>query len=310
MQQRTLDGAPTAQDGAPVIVPSAEADDLTAGAPRGPWARLRRDPVALVCLIVIALFVLAAALAPWLAPHPPNFQFLNGLTSDGSPLGSSGRFPLGTDSTGRDVLSRLLFGARISLTVGLLATALMITIGVILGATAGYFGGWVEMLLMRLVDVMLALPVVPLALATVSVFGSSVLTTIIVIAVTQWMYMARAVYGMVQSLREWEFVTAARAIGVGDRRILGRHIAPHLLPVLITYATLGIPGSILLEATLSFLNAGVPPPTASWGSMISDAQTYYRVDPALMLFPGLALVVVVLAFTLLGDSLSRVLEAR
>jgi peptide/nickel transport system permease protein len=152
--------------------------------------------------------------------------------------------------------------------------------------------------------------VVPLALAVAGVFGSSVPTTILVIGVTQWMYMARAVYGMVQSLREWEFVTAARAVGVGDRRILARHIAPHLLPVLITYATLGIPGSILLESTLSFLNAGVPPPTASWGSMIADAQTYYRLDPALMLYPGLLLVVVVLAFTLLGDGLSRALEAR
>lgn len=310
MQRSTVSGAPTTQGRTPMAVRAEEAHDLAAVAPRGAWARLRREPVAVICLGVIVLFVLAAAFAPWLAPHKPNYQFLDGLTSDGSPLGSGVRFPLGTDSIGRDVLSRLLFGARISLTVGLLATALMVTIGVILGATAGYFGGWVEMVLMRLVDVMLALPVVPLALATVSVFGSSVLTTIIVIALTQWMYMARAVYGMVQSLREWEFVTAARAIGVEDRRILGRHIAPHLLPVLITYATLGIPGSILLEATLSFLNAGVPPPTASWGSMISDAQAYYRVDPALMLFPGLALVVVVLAFTLLGDSLSRVLEAR
>jgi peptide/nickel transport system permease protein len=310
MQGGTVSGSPAMQSRTPVAVPAEEAHGLAATVPRSAWARLRREPVALICLIVIGLFILAAALAPWLAPHPPNYQFLDGLTADGSPLGSSARFPLGTDSTGRDILSRLLFGARISLTVGLLATALMVTIGVVLGAMAGYFGGWVELVLMRLVDVMLALPVVPLALATVSVFGSSVLTTILVIAVTQWMYMARAVYGMVQSLREWEFVTAARSIGVGDWRILGRHIVPHLLPVLITYATLGIPASILLEATLSFLNAGVPPPTASWGSMIADAQTYYRVDPALMLYPGLALVVVVLAFTLLGDSLNRVLEAR
>ncbi|HWE64723.1 MAG TPA: ABC transporter permease [Chloroflexota bacterium] len=301
--------APLAPGRGPLVA-AEDTHNLVAPTPRGVWARLRREPIALICLIVIFLFVLAAALAPWLAPHLPNYQFSDGLTADGSPLGSSARFPLGTDSIGRDVLSRILFGARISLTVGLLATALMIAIGVMLGATAGYFGGWVEMALMRLVDVMLALPLVPLALATVSVFGPSVPTTIIVIALTQWMYMARAVYAMVQSLREWEFVTAARAVGAGNWRILGRHIAPHLFPVLITYATLGIPGSILLEATLSFLNAGVPPPTASWGSMIADAQTYYRVDPGLMLFPGLALVLVVLAFTLLGDSLGRMLEAR
>lgn len=277
---------------------------------RSTWARLRRQRVAMICLVLISIFVLAAVLAPWLAPHDPDFQFDAGLSDSGAPVGHSAQFLLGTDTAGRDVLSRLLFGARISLTVGVLATALMVLIGVTLGATAAFFGGWAEIVIMRLVDIMLAFPVVLLGLAAAAVFGPSVRITILVIAATQWMYMARVVYSMVLTLREWEFVTAARAVGAGDWRIVIRHIAPHLAPVVITYATLGIGVSILLEATLSFLNAGVPQPTASWGAMISSGLTYYRADPTLVLYPGLTLAVVVLAFNVLGDGLNRALEHR
>jgi peptide/nickel transport system permease protein len=264
----------------------------------------------MVCLAIIVLFILAALCAPLLAPHDPNFQFDNGLSDSGAPLGSSLQFPLGTDTAGRDVLSRLLFGARISLTVGILATLLMVTLGVALGAISGFFGGWADVVITRVVDIMLAFPVVLLGLAAAAVFSPSVATTILVIAATQWMYMARVVYSMVASMREWQFVEAARGLGVGEWRIVARHITPHLVPVVVAYATLGVGVSILLEATLSFLNAGVPQPTASWGAMISSGLTYYRADPALVLYPGLLLAVVVLAFTILGDGLTRALEAR
>jgi peptide/nickel transport system permease protein len=274
------------------------------------WARLRRQRVAMVCLAIIALFVLAALLAPFLAPHDPNFGYTDGLTMDGSPLGSSGRFLLGTDTTGRDVLSRLLYGARISLTVGVLATLLQITLGVALGAISGYYGGWTSVVITRLIDIMLSFPVVLLGLTAAAVFTPSVLTTILVIAATQWMYMARVVYSMVVGLKEWQFVEAARAVGVGNQRIIWRHILPHLGPVVIANSTLGIGVCILLEATLSYLNAGVPQPTASWGAMINAGLSFYRQDPALVLYPGLCLTVVVLSFTLVGDGLTKAMQAR
>jgi ABC-type dipeptide/oligopeptide/nickel transport system permease subunit len=276
----------------------------------GTWARLRRQRVAMVCLLIIVLFVLAAILAPLLAPHDPNYGYTDGLTMDGRPLGSSTKFLLGTDTTGRDVLSRLLFGARISLTVGVLATLLQITLGVALGAISGFYGGRLETIVTRAVDIMLAFPVVLLGLTAAAVFTPSVPSTILVIAATQWMYMARVVYGMVLSLKEWQFVEAARAVGAGNRRIVWRHILPHLGPVVIAYSTLGIGVSILLEATLSYLNAGVPQPTASWGAMINAGLTYYRQDPALVLYPGICLTVVVLTFTLVGDGVTKAMQAR
>jgi peptide/nickel transport system permease protein len=280
------------------------------GRRHGAWSRLRRQPVTMLCLVVIVLFVLAAIFAPFLAPHNPNFGYVDGLTPDGRPLGSSGKFLLGTDTTGRDVVSRLLFGARLSLTVGVLATLLQITLGVTLGAISGFFGGWIEAIITRIVDIMLAFPVVLLGLTAAAVFGPSVPTIILTIAATQWMYLARVVYSMVSSLREWQFVEAARALGLGDGRIVWRHLLPHLGPVVIAYSTLGVGVSILLEATLSYLGAGVPQPSASWGAMINAGLTYYQRDPALVLYPGICLAVVVLAFTLVGDGVTRALQAR
>ncbi len=299
MQQGEVGSVPVASAG--LDAAPAEEDRILAAAARrrGLWAGLRRQRVAMVCLGIILVFVLAALLAPILAPHDPNFGYDDGLTLSGAPLGSSAKFLLGTDPTGRDVLSRLLYGSRISL-----------TLGVALGAIAGFFGGWAEIIITRLIDITLAFPVVLLGLATAAIAGPSITTAIVVIAATQWMYMARVVYSQVQSLKEWEFVTAARSVGIGEWRIVIRHIAPHMTPLVIAYSTLTIGTSILLEATLSFLGAGVPKPTASWGSMISDGLTYYRADPALVLYPGLAIAVVVFAFTLLGDGLTRAIEVR
>ncbi len=297
--------------GALTLASAEEETEARSVAPRpSAWARLRRRRAAMVCLVIILLFVVAAVLAPWLAPHDPNYQFDAGLSAIGAPVGPSAQFPLGSDTAGRDVLSRLIFGGRISLTVGLLATLLTVTLGVALGAVSGFFGGWAEVAITRLIDIMLAFPVVLLGLAAAAIFSPSVLTTIVVIAATQWMYMARVVYSLVLSLKEWQFVEAARATGVGDWRIVTRHITPHLIPVVVAYSTLGVGVSILLEATLSFLNAGVPQPTASWGAMISGGLTYYRADPTLVLYPGLTLAVVVLAFTILGDGITRAVEMR
>jgi len=311
MQSSELGEAQAILGGGQVLTTADEEQAVVAAAKRRTaWARLRRQPVAVAALIVIGLFVAAAILAPVLAPRDPNFGYSSGLTMDGHPLGASAAFPLGTDTTGRDVLSRLLFGARISLTVGVLATLLQVTVGLVLGAVSGYYGGWAELVITRIIDILLAFPVVLLGLVAAAIFTPSVPTTIAVIAATQWMYMARVVYSMVLSLREWQFVEAARAVGVGDWRIVWRHILPHLGPVAITYAMLGVGTSILLEATLSYLNAGVPQPTASWGAMISAGLTYYRADPALVLYPGLCLAVVVLAFTLVGDGLNKAMRAR
>jgi ABC-type dipeptide/oligopeptide/nickel transport system permease subunit len=274
------------------------------------WSKMRREPLALACLAFILLVCVAALLAPWIAPHDPNFGYDAGLDANGAPVGSSAQFLLGTDTTGRDVLSRLLYGSRVSLTVGVLATALTVVLGVVIGAVSGYFGGWAEIIMTRLVDIMLAFPVVLLGLAAAAVFAPSLTTAIVVIAATQWMYMARVVYTQVQTLKELEFVQAARSVGLSETRILVRHITPHLLPLVIAYSSLGIGISILLEATLSYLNAGVPAPTASWGSMIAGGFTSYREDPALVLYPGIVLTLVVLAFTLLGDGLTRALGGR
>lgn len=311
MQRSELGDVPAVLGSGSGLMSAEEEQAMVAAAKRrGTWSRLRRQKVAMACVVIIGLFVVAAILAPALAPHDPNFGYDNGLTLDGHPLDSSATFPLGTDTTGRDVLSRLLFGARISLTVGVLATLLQITLGLALGAISGYYGGWAEVIITRLVDIMLAFPVVLLGLASAAIFTPSVTTTIVVIAATQWMYMARVVYSMVLSLKEWQFVEAARAVGVANRRIVWRHILPHLIPVVIAYSMLGVGISILLEATLSYLNAGVPQPTASWGAMINSGLTYYREDPALVLYPGIALAIVVLAFTLVGDGLTKAVQSR
>ncbi len=311
MQHSNLADVRSGTAAASSLAPPGNDDTSVVGAKgRTSWGRLRRQRLAMVALLVIALFVAAAVFAPVLAPHDPNLAYANGLTMDGHPLGSSAMFPLGTDVVGRDVLSRLLYGARISLTVGVLATLLQITLGLVLGAISGFYGGWAETIITRLVDMLLAFPVVLLGLTAAAVFTPSILTTIAVIGATQWMFMARVVYSMVVSLKEWQFVEAARAVGVANWRIVWRHILPHLGPVTITYATLGVGTSILLEATLSYLNAGVPPPTASWGTMINTGLAYYREDPALVLYPGICLTAVVLAFMIVGDGLNKALQAR
>src|SRR5581483_10062034 len=251
---------------------------------RGVWRRalasLRRDKPALFGAVVVLAFVLVAVFAPALAPHDPAYQFPDGLTNNGTPLPPGGRFLLGTDDLGRDLLSRLIYGAQVSLTIGVLANLLAVVIGVAVGSISAYAGGWVDMVLMRITDIMMAFPV-------------------LLFAIVYWTTTARVIHGMVLSLKEREFVEAARALGAGGPRILLLYILPHLVSVIIVYTTLGVASTVLVEASLSYVGISVPLPTPTWGNIINEAQSYYHSDPWMMIFPGLAILVTVLGFNLL-----------
>jgi peptide/nickel transport system permease protein len=276
------------------------------------WRQLKRDRLALLGAVIVALLVLVAIFADVLAPYDPTVPFDDGLTLQGMPVPStlpeSSQFILGSDSSGRDLLSRIIFGARVSLTVGVLANGLAVTIGLVIGSIGGYFRGWVGALVMRFTDMMMAFPSLLLAIALVAVLKPSLWVIVLVIGLVYWTWIARVVYGEVLSLREREFVTAAVCAGASARRVLFRHILPHLIPTAIVWGTLGIATNVMLEASLSYLGIGVQPPTPSWGGMIQQGQYYYRSAPWLILFPGLAIMLTVLSFNLLGDGLRDALD--
>jgi peptide/nickel transport system permease protein len=269
---------------------------------------LRRDPVALISVLAVIVLALVAVFAPLLAPHNPLQAYPNGLSADGAPVGPGSSFLLGTDPNGRDVLSRLIFGARVSLLVGVVATGLASAIGVLVGGIAGYAGGIVDSVLMRITDVVLSFPILLFCVALIAITGPSTRNVMLVIAFGYWTYLARIVRSLVLSLKEREFVVAARTLGIGHRAILQRHILPHLVPAIIVYSTLGVATSILIEASLSYLGIGVPLPQASWGQMISQGQQYFQTAPWLLIAPGVALVLTVLAFNLAGDWLTDLLD--
>ena len=296
---------------------------------RRAWRHLRRDPSFWIGGVLVAVVVVAAVFAPFIAPHDPNFAYRvrdGGLTDRGDPVGPSVRFPLGTDRLGRDELSSLMHGARPSLTVGIAANVVAALLGTAVGAVAGFAGNPrmhvrfgrrgiglrlpIETFLMRLTDVTLALPALLLAMALASVVGQSLWLVAGVIAALLWTATARIVYGRVLDVKRNEFVLAAEAVGLSPARILVRHVLPHVLSLVVVYATLGISSTILFESTLSFLGAGVPPPTASWGAMIAEHVSYYASQPRLMILPGLAILLTVLGFNLLGDSLRDALDPR
>jgi peptide/nickel transport system permease protein len=272
------------------------------------WLRFRQDRFAIAGLAVIVILVLVAILAPWIAPHDPTIQFRDGLQADGMPVAPSAKFLLGTDNLGRDLLSRVMWAARVSLLIGVVANSLALTIGVILGIVAGFFRGVTETLMMRATDVMMAFPIYMLAIALVSVLKPSIWILIFVIGFVYWTPMTRVIHGEVLSIREKEFVAAARLTGCTNVRILYRHILPHLVAPIIVYATLGIGSIILFEATMSYIGLGVQPPTPSWGSMIATGQPYYLTAPLLVVAPGVMMVVTVLAFNLVGDALRDALD--
>jgi peptide/nickel transport system permease protein len=276
--------------------------------------RLRKDKVAMISLAVILLIVLMAIFAPVftaITGHPPNEQYRDiGLTPDGLPRGPNGTFWLGTDDLGRDILVRIAYGARVSLLVGVIATAITVVIGVVLGLAAGFLGGITDTVLARLIDVVLSVPFLLVAIALVSVTGPSLTVTVLVIGCFSWASVARIVRGQVLSLREREFVEAARSLGAGDGRIMFVDVLPNVMAPVIVYTTLLIPVVIVTQATLSFLGLGLPPPTADWGGMISSSQNYYTTAWWFILFPGLALLITTLAFNLFGDGVRDAFDPR
>ncbi len=258
------------------------------------------DPLLRVGLAMGALLVLVAVVGPAAAPFDPAAAVAPQLAE---PMPPAAPFYLGTDDLGRDVLSRLLWGARISLLVGAVAMVVTMVIGTAIGIAAGYFGGLVDVVLMRVTDVMLAFPGLLLAVALVAVLRPSVWTIFVVIGLVSWTGVARVIRSEVLSLRERDFVLAARALGARDARVLGRHVLPNVLPTIVVIAALSTSGTILLDAGLSFLGIGVPPPTPTWGRMIQEATSYYRAAPWLMLFPGAALLYAVLTFNFIAYGL-------
>jgi len=272
------------------------------------WTRFRRDKTAVFGLIAIAIFAATALGAPIFAPYDPAEQFFDGLTLEGSPLPPGSRFWLGTDTIGRDQLSRLLYGARTSLLIGTIANGLAVTIGALLGVTAGYMRGWIGATIMRLTDLMMAFPPLLLAIALAAILKPGLGIVIVVIALVNWVQVARVIHAETMSLSEKEYIEAARGLGAGTGRILFRHLVPHLVPTVIVYATLGIATTVLLEAMLSFLGRGVQPPTPAWGMMIFESQSYFLTAPWLVFIPGAAILFLALAFNLVGDGLRDALD--
>jgi peptide/nickel transport system permease protein len=286
--------------------------DLGRSPSRLVFDRLRKDNVAIASVVVIVLVSLMAICAPLIARivgHGPDTQYLTtGLSPDGIPLGPNRHFLFGTDDLGRDVFVRVAYGARISLLVGVVATGLAIGTGVIIGLVAGYYGRVVDTVLSRSMDVVLSLPYLVFAIALVSIVGPSLWISIGVIAFFSWATVGRVVRGQTLSLKEREFVEAARSLGAGDIRIMFVEILPNAMAPVIVYATLLIPAAIVFEATLSFLGLGIVPPTPSWGNMLAESLQYFQVAWWFVVFPGGALLVTTLAFNLLGDSVRDALD--
>jgi peptide/nickel transport system permease protein len=272
------------------------------------WSRFRRDRLAFYSLGVIALFVAAAIFARLLAPYDPSAQFFDGLTLEGSPLPPSARFWFGTDTNGRDQLSRLLYGAQTSLLIGIVANGIAVFIGAGLGLVAGYVRGLMGAVIMRFTDLMMAFPPLLLAIALAAILKPGLNIVILVIALVNWVQIARVIYAETVALSEREYIEAARAMGAGTGRILLRHLLPHLVPTVIVYATLGIATTVLLESTLSFLGRGVQPPTPAWGMMIFESQSYFLNAPWLVFIPGAAILILALSFNLVGDGLRDALD--
>ena len=278
------------------------------------WARLRRDRVAIASALVIAAIVLVALLAPLIADllghHPDQTDQVHGLSPEGLPRGPSWAHPFGTDSLGRDVLIRVIYAARILMLAGVVASTTAVVVGVVVGLFAGYVGGVVDNFLSRMMDVILSFPFLLFGIALVSIVGPSLGVVIGVIAFFSWASVGRIVRGQTISLKEREYVEAARSIGASGVRIMFSEILPNLVAPVLVYLTLLIPSSIVFEATLSFLGLGVVPPTPTWGNMLAESLGFYQVAWWYVLFPAAALLTTTLAFNLLGDSVRDAFDPR
>ncbi|MFQ5857177.1 MAG: ABC transporter permease [Anaerolineae bacterium] len=270
------------------------------------WHQVRCNRLAVIGMIILLTLILVAITAPWIAPHDPYTMNLRGALQ---PPNSPGHI-LGSDELGRDNLSRLIFGSRVSLTVGLLVVGIAGSIGVTLGAISGYYGGLIDNVIMRLVDVLLAFPFLVLAIAVVAIVGPSLTNMMIVLGGVSWIGYARLVRGLVLTLREEEYIIAAHVVGVRNSRIIWRHILPNCLGVIIVQATFGVAAAILAASGLSFLGMGAQPPAAEWGAMLSTAKPYLRQRPMMSIAPGMAIMITVLAINFVGDALRDALDPR
>jgi peptide/nickel transport system permease protein len=276
--------------------------------PQTALRRLMRRKLAVLGLVVIAVVIGCALAAPLIVAHAPDEQMFDGLTLEGAPMPPGGAYLFGTDLLGRDLFSRILYGARTSLVIGVVANGMALLIGALVGLVAGYFRGWIGAVLMRFTDLMMAFPALLLAICLAAIFQPSLWIVALVIALVNWVQTARVIYTETSSLATRDFIAAERTLGASTPRILFHHILPHLMPTIIVWGTLGISTTVLLEATLSFLGVGVQPPTPSWGNIIFENQTYFQSAPWLVFIPGAAIILLALAFNLVGDALRDVLD--
>nr|WP_075576853.1 ABC transporter permease [Olsenella timonensis] len=276
------------------------------------WARLRKNKLAMIgaawIIFVILVAVTADLWAPQLLGSPTAID--TATAASNARLAPSLEHPFGTDASGRDVLVRVIYGARVSLTVGVVATLISTAIGLVMGAIAAYYGGIWDTIIMRLADMFLAFPYTLFVIALIAVIGRSLQNVFIAIGILGWPSIARVFRSAILSIKENDYVDAARAMGASDLRIVARHIFPNSVASIVVYATMNIGGAILTESALSYLGMGVTPPTPSWGTMIQDGQTFLQTEPWLMILPGLAILTTVLAFSLLGDGLRDALDVK
>ncbi len=269
------------------------------------WHRFRKNPLSSAAAVTILILAVVALAAPLIAPFDPTHIDVDNILA-----APDAHHPFGTDELGRDVLSRMIWGSRVSLKVGFIAVGIAITIGVSIGSLAGYYGGKVDAVLMRFVDVMLTFPTFFLILAVIAILEPSLSTIMVVIGVTGWMDVARLVRAEFLGMKERDFVAAARASGAGDLRLIFRHILPNTLSPVFVSATFGVAGAILIESSLSFLGLGVQPPSPSWGNILTSGKNHIEVAWWLSVFPGLAILVTVLSYNLVGEGLRDALDPR
>ncbi|TJY41265.1 ABC transporter permease [Cohnella pontilimi] len=290
--------------------PSAAQPPVPEKRPPGPWKtamkKFMHNPLAVTGLIILLIFVLAALFAKWLTPFDPTH---GDLLDSSLPPGTDGHW-LGTDELGRDIFARLLYSTRISLSIGFLVALVSVVVGSLIGAISGYFGGWVDTIFMRLVDVMNSIPLLFLNILILAIFGSKVSYMIMILAFTSWMSVARLVRGSYLQLREMQYVEAAKAIGVSSWGIIFRHLLRNASAPIIVNATLMVGAAILSESALSFLGLGIQEPDTSWGKMLSNAQEFMLVDPLQALYPGLCILIVVLAVNFIGDGIRDGLDPK
>jgi peptide/nickel transport system permease protein len=270
------------------------------------WAKFHRNRLASVSAIVVITLLLLAVFAPWVAPRDP--LYIDMAQKFAKP-GEAG-FVLGADELGRDVLSRLLHAGRVSLSVGLMTALITVLVGSILGAMAGYYGGTIDAVIMRLVDVLLSMPTIFLMLALAAFLKPTLFTITLIIGLNSWMAVARMVRGQILSLKQQEFILAARAMGANDGRLIFRQLLPNAFAPVLVAATLNVATAILLESSLSYLGYGIQPPTASWGNMLNNAQTYVLYAPWVAVYPGIMITLTVLSFNFAGDGLRDALDPR